>query len=140
MGITGGVMGTVASGVRGAAGARATTLSAVVGALAGRGLLPALETNLLGGRRLRGPQSAEAQAAVAYSRPLCEAAAAATGVLLLRRALPTTRPAELHLRAVRAALVGAMAGHAVSRLACRHAEVQHAREAATRSASVPGKS
>ena len=93
----------------------------------GRYALPTLEARAVVGGRLRMLQSDAAQLLVAYSRPLCEVAAAASAVLLMRRAEPATRVVELHIRALRAGVTGGFAGHGVGRLACRDAEVQAAR-------------
>jgi hypothetical protein len=90
---------------------------ACAGAAAGRALLPWAEARL---GRLRSLHSRAARLGLANSRPLCEAAGAATGLAVGLRGRPAL--ARAHMRSLRAATIGAVAGHGVARLACREDE------------------
>jgi hypothetical protein len=129
-GLLGGAGGAgfgIAGGLSGAVGARWTFAMALAGVVAGRFALPVVEARAVVGGRLRALRSHAAHQLVAYSRPLCEVAAAATAVLLLRRAHPATNAIELHIRTLKASLAGGVGGHGVARFACREPEVQAAR-------------
>ena len=130
----------LAAGAAGGAGGRLTLVATLGGIAGGRLVLPWVESRV-GTLRARSTQAASAL--VAWSRPLCEAASAACAVALLAASKEgagggaagaaggggggavfgaRTPP----LRALRMALLGGVAGHALSRIACRVEEVEQA--------------
>jgi hypothetical protein len=116
LGGAGGAGSIVALGASGGVGGRFACVAALCGVVGGRMLLPWVDQRV---GQLRLLQTSGAEALVAWSRPVSELAAATTALVMMRRAYPTVRVAELHLRALRIGMLGALVGHAVGRLACR---------------------
>lgn len=117
LGAAGSAASMMALKLHGGTGARFMVMAAAGGMFGGQTMMAWLEHQVGEMRLLR---SVTARAAADNARQISELVGGVMAVLLLRQSLPSLHWAEAHLRAMRAAAFGVVAGHGIHRLCGRN--------------------